>query len=1125
MKRQSHGILKGRITAPSRTKCNQGGLVQAARAARAGLSKGSRGRLVFSQAARAARESPGYLLLPLALSLLYITTLLITMANDTEINPGPKQAKYPCQICQKEVTWKQKGVACDDCGMWHHAKCMKMPNQIYEALAQSNISWHCVNCGMPHFSTSLFDSTEYNDTDTSDLIGSPGDPQHTSSPRRPNKSTQQKHNLKTLVINFQSMKNKKEEIANLIDSADPDIIIGTETWLNPNITNREVLPNSYNVYRKDRADSYGGVLVAVKGDLISEEISITHNTEAIYIKVQTTSSKPLIIGSLYRPPSSDTTYMEEMCNTISTLFSTNKSAIIWLGGDLNLPDINWKSVSIEGSRYNTSINETFLETIKECGLEQKIMFPTRMNNTLDLYLTNRPSLVNRCESLPGLSDHDIAFIDSNVSAKRHKPIKRKIYIWKRAKIEELQTGAENINIEFHQKFEKHSCIEEMWSYLSTSLTELLDSAVPSKMSSTRYHQPWITGDVRRLSKRKKRAYSKATSSKDPADFHRYQELKKKTRKACKEAYAAYMRDIISPDMSTNPKRFWSFIKERRCENVGIAPLKGEDGFTHSDSEARANILNKQFSSVFTHNEDLTNIKDLGPSPYPPMPSINITTPGVMKLLKNIKIHKAAGPDNISNRLLKTVATQISPAFTTFFQASLNQGYLPKSWKDANVVPIFKKGDKSRASNYRPVSLTSVSCKILEHILCSAIMKHLERHRILSDAQHGFRRHRSCESQLIVTVNDLITSLDNKKQVDLILLDFSKAFDKVPHQRLLRKIEHYGIRGSTHRWLKDFLKDRSQRVLVEGATSSRAEVQSGVPQGSVLGPLMFLLFINDLPEYVKNSKVRLFADDCVLYKEIENGEDSKALQEDLNALQQWETDWNMEFHPQKCQLLKISNKRSIIPAKYTIHGHTLEEVDSAKYLGVTLHRTLNWNEHIQNITNKANRTRAFLQRNMQAAPQRTKEICYQALVRPILEYSSSVWDPWTSTNIDKIEAVQRRSARMVMNNFNRYASVDQMIQQLKWTTLRERRAKAKAIIFFRIVKNFIAIPKSLLQGPSPNKGRGHDQRIIVPYSRTQNHQYSFIPDATRIWNKLPQSLVDSKNLEAFKKGTEKETMRK
>ena len=163
--------------------------------------------------------------------------------------------------------------------------------------------------------------------------------------------------------------------------------------------------------------------------------------------------------------------------------------------------------------------------------------------------------------------------------------------------------------------------------------------------------------------------------------------------------------------------------------------------------------------------------------------------------------------------------------------------------------------------------------------------------------------------------------------------------------------------------------------------------------------------------------------------------------------------------------------------------------------------------------------------MQAAPQRTKEICYQALVRPILEYSSSVWDPWTSTNIDKIEAVQRRSARMVMNNFNRYASVDQMIQQLKWTTLRERRAKAKAIIFFRIVKNFIAIPKSLLQGPSPNKGRGHDQRIIVPYSRTQNHQYSFIPDATRIWNKLPQSLVDSKNLEALKKGTEKVTMRK
>jgi hypothetical protein len=576
-----------------------------------------------------------------------------------------------------------------------------------------------------------------------------------------------------------------------------------------------------------------------------------------------------------------------------------------------------------------------------------------------------------------------------------------------------------------------------------------------------------------------------------------------------------MRDIISPDLSTNPKRFWRFIKGKRCENVGIAPLKSEDGFTHSDNRVRANILNRQFSSVFTHNEETTTIKDLGPSPYQAMPTINFTTPGVMKLLKNIKIHKAAGPDNISNRLLKTIAAQISPTYTTFFQASVNQGHLPKSWKDANVVPIYKKGDRSKAANYRPVSLTSVSCKILEHILCSNIMKHLDKHKILTDAQHGFRRNRSCESQLILTVNDLAKSIDDNKQVDLILLDFSKAFDKVPHQRLLRKIDHYGIRGATHNWLKDFLNDRSQQVLVEGATSTKAPVQSGVPQGSVLGPLMFLLFINDLPEYVKNSSVRLFADDCVLYKEINEEKDATALQQDLDALQKWEDDWKMEFHPQKCQLLRISRKKKNISANYTIHNHTLEEVETAKYLGVTVHRTLSWNQHIQNITNKANSTRAFLQRNLQAAPQSTKENCYQALVRPILEYASTVWDPWTRANINKIETVQRRSARFVKSDYRKHSSVTQMLQELKWPTLQERRARGRAIIMYRIVNNSIAIPISLLQVMPSERSRGHKNKFIVPFSRTQVHQHSFIPDSIRIWNKLPQEIVECQTLDSFK----------
>ena len=270
-------------------------------------------------------------------------------------------------------------------------------------------------------------------------------------------------------------------------------------------------------------------------------------------------------------------------------------------------------------------------------------------------------------------------------------------------------------------------------------------------------------------------------------------------------------------------------------------------------------------------------------------------------------------------------------------------------------------------------------------------------------------------------------------------------------------------------------------------------------------------------------VRLFADDCVLYRTITSEEDATSLQKDLDALQRWENDWKMEFHPQKCQLLRITSKRNIIKHNYNIHGHILEEVDAAKYLGVTLHQSLSWNTHIRNITNKANKTRAFIQRNLHAAPPLAKENCYQALVRPILEYASSVWDPWTKSNIDVIEAVQRRSARFVKNDFGRYSSVDQMLKDLKWDTLRERRARAKGIIMFRIDLEQIAIPKDMFI--ATNRGRGHNKSLLVPYSRTELHQHSFIPDSIRIWNKLSQNLVDSPSVDGFRTGIEKVTLRK
>ena len=364
--------------------------------------------------------------------------------------------------------------------------------------------------------------------------------------------------------------------------------------------------------------------------------------------------------------------------------------------------------------------------------------------------------------------------------------------------------------------------------------------------------------------------------------------------------------------------------------------------------------------------------ELEPAPFEAMAGIDIHVNGAAKLLRGINAHKATGPDAIPAMLLKEAADQLAPILTTIYRASLQQAIVPEEWKKANVVPIFKKGDHSAASNYRPVSLTSIASKMMEHIISSQVMRHLDINDVLHDAQHGFRKRRSCETQLILSADDFLKTLDKNVQTDAILLDFSKAFDREAHKHLLKKLEAIGVTGTTLGWISSFLTDRKQTVVLEGMSSDAKPVTSGVPHGTVLGPLLFLIYINDLPNYVNSSTIRLFADDCLICKEIHSQQDTEDLQTDLDALQTWERRWMMSLHPQKCQLLRITRKPSPIIAQYNIHGYVLEVADTAKYLGVTLHKHCAWSKHINQTAKKANNTRAFFQRNLRRAPTSVKK---------------------------------------------------------------------------------------------------------------------------------------------------------
>ena len=283
-----------------------------------------------------------------------------------------------------------------------------------------------------------------------------------------------------------------------------------------------------------------------------------------------------------------------------------------------------------------------------------------------------------------------------------------------------------------------------------------------------------------------------------------------------------------------------------------------------------------------------------------------------------------------------------------------------------------------------------------------------------------------------------------------------------------------------------------------------------------GPLLFLVYINDLLSNVKATG-RLFADDCLLYRTIKTTDDAVSLQNNLDTLQQWEKDWLVSFNPDKCEVIRITNKKKIIDAKYTIHGQVLHETNRAKYLGVTIDNTLSWNSHIDIMIKKANNTTAFLRRNLSSCPADVKSTCYKTLVRPQLEYAATVWDPWTQTDISKIEAVQRRAARFTLGDYRRTSSVSSMLHQLKWDDLITRRQQSKVTMLYRVIHQLVAISSASYLQPTGVRTGGNEMRFLVPLTSVNSYKNSFFPSTIRLWNSLPSDITRMQSLEAFKGG--------
>ncbi|KAK3090224.1 hypothetical protein FSP39_010191 [Pinctada imbricata] len=1011
----------------------------------------------------------------------------------------------------------------------------------------SNISWHCIQCGMPNFTTSFFSSANFEtsnsfvsltDTDIIDCshLTNPGTPQASSSPNpnrhnTTNKNTNHKADhppLKVLNINFQSLKNKKTDLLEIIDTVKPDIILGTETWLNSSISSYDYFPpDLYNVYRNDRVSgpkhtSHGGVLIAITKDLISSEVKeLQSDCEIIWAEINTAGSRNILISSYYRPPSDTGQSLEQLEISLSRINHQSNSTIL-LGGDFNLGHIDWPNLCTIPSKPDASQHQMLLNIINDNHLHQTVNIPTRKDRILDLLLVNNPTFVTKITTLPpiGSSDHDIVYAEIDTWLKRVKGPPRKVLKYNKANWDGIRSDLEKTYTEIKNQYPTHN-INQLWNIFKTNLTNSINTYIPSKLIRCKHRLPWVTDKLRRMINKKNKLYKK---KKDPNYTDKYKKLKSHLQKCLRQAYWDYIEKIICelptndpdtpPTNQSKPKKLYQYIKSIRTDKTGISTLKKE-GITITDTKEKANILNEQFLSVFTHEPD-DDIPDKGTSTYPDISDIHFTTPSIEKLLNNINPHKATGPDNISGHVLKQMKTEIAQILTLLFKKSYTTETIPVDWKHANVAPVYKKGDTNKAVNYRPISLTCISCKLMEHVVTSQIMKHLESNNILYDLQHGFRHSRSCETQLLSFVQELHSTNNSNTQSDLIIMDFAKAFDKVPHRRLLYKLNYYGISGHTQNWIASFLSDRTQTVVLDGLTSNTVPVTSGVPQGTVLGPVLFLVYINDLPDYLSYSKLRLFADDSIIYMPISSAHDCLKLQTDLDAAARWERDWLMAFHPDKCTVLSVTTKRKPIKHNYTLHNHTLEPVSSSKYLGITLQSNLKWDNHIHDITAKANKTLGFLKRNLKTANQNIKDQAYRALVRPKLEYASSVWDPHTKESASKLEMIQRRGARYVCNRYHNTSSVTEMIDTLDWPPLTHRRLRTRLIMMYKITHALVAIPSNtILIPPDTRTRKQHTHTFRHIQTSKDSYRYSFFPYTITQWNQLPAPVILSPSVDIFR----------
>lgn len=941
-------------------------------------------------------------------------------------------------------------------------------------------------------------------------------------------------------------------------------IVLTETWLREH-KDAELQVDGYTLFRQDRLrnrrrkgrDS-GGVAIYLRKDLAADaEPILKFSNGVVEVLGVYSRSRELMIFAVYRQPDdiiggnrSTATEFDEALSEIRQALSNHTVGMpdVLVTGDINLPHARWPEglPGTGASKDEKEMLRNLMDLAGEFFLHQLINKPThKRGNMLDLVFCNNADFLHSHETVESmLSDHHIVECATQYRINEECKDKGDDNGNEQTRtFENLNFFSEEVNwAALEDSLSKHD-----WEFQDQNMNEMLDhfldvcldaasQFVPAKENeASRESRGKIPRERKNLMRRRRRInkhLQKTTS--EP----RRKKLKEEARQIEKKLQASYRKTRQNQEhkavhaIKKNAKYFYSYAKKFSLVKVAIGPLVDAAKSLITCPTQMAEMLSEQYSSVFSipqepmqFPEDIF-ISDKSRDRDPHIADIKFSEKDIIKAIDEIANTAAAGPDRYPAILLKRCKHTLAKPLCLIWRKSLDAGTIPNILKLANIVPIHKGNSRGLPANYRPVALTSHLIKIFEKVLRNHLINYLERHGLFNPGQHGFRLGRSCLSQLVAHYDHILQQLEQGKNVDVVYLDFAKAFDKVDFLVTMRKLETLGITGKIGHWIYSFLTNRKQVVIVNGHRSQPREVKSGVPQGSVLGPLLFLILLGDINKDVAKAYVSSFADDTRVAMGIKTEEDTCNLQKDLDAIYNWSSTNNMKFNSKKFECVKYAPIRDLKTSTTykSDDGSPIMEVTHVRDLGVTLSCDGTFRKHILNITEAAKSQCGWILRTFLARDKNTMMTLWKSLVRSKLEYCCQLWNPLKKGDIQALEQVQR-------NFFRKISGVQSLtyweqLKALSEYSLERRRERYLILYAWRIIEG--QVPNVCDPSSGGLRTKSHIRRgryCVLPTISSQAPQSiqslrhaSFAVHAPRLFNSLPATLRNMTrcSLDAFKR---------